>query len=240
MRELVKLRGNGYRDIPGLWQRAGLSLSTLETLAKADAFRSIGLDRRQALWEVKALADRPSALAEEQHILEPVVSLPVMRPSEHVVQDYAATSFSLKGHPVGFLRPKLEKMKAVPAKRIWDIKPGTPVKLAGIVLVRQQPPTASGVVFVTVEDETGVANLIVFNDVYKKFRKELLAARLLLVEGKLERESDVIHIVAKSLCDLTPWLKDLSKPLETEMPLFTTSRDEAATIKSIPEARNFR
>jgi error-prone DNA polymerase len=245
MERLIAARRGGYKDIASLWQRAGLSISTLENLARADAFRSLGLDRRQALWEVTALAEKPSLLFGDQPheaIAEPAVALPAMCLSEHVVQDYASTSFSLKAHPVSFVRPKLEKLKAIPAKRICGLKSGTPVKLAGLVLVRQQPPTASGVVFVTVEDETGTANLILFKDVFEKFRKDLLSAKLLMVEGKLERESDVTHIIAKRLYDLSPWLRQLSHLDEAALPLLTSAaiegRDSGQT--AIPEARNFR
>jgi error-prone DNA polymerase len=157
------------------------------------------------------------------------------------VQDYASTSFSLKAHPVSFMRPKLNKLKAIPAKRIWDIKPGTSVKLAGLVLVRQQPPTASGVVFVTVEDETGVANLILFKNVFGKFRRDLLLAKFLMAEGKLERESDVIHIIVKQLYDLSPWLRELSHPNNTSLPLLaSTPGDRNIGQVVIPDARNFR
>jgi error-prone DNA polymerase len=151
------------------------------------------------------------------------------------VQDYASRSFSLKAHPVSFVRPKLDKLKAVPAKRMSEIKDGAPVKLAGLVLVRQRPPTAKGVVFVTVEDETGIANLILFKDVFEKFRRDLLSAKLLMVDGILERESDVVHIVAKRLYNLSPWLRELSRP-EEDFSLLAERGAESV----IPEARNFK
>ena len=238
LKRVVAQRGGGYTDISGLMRTGGLNLSALDTLAQADAFNSIGFDRRQALWEVKALSNSSAALFAPQvkeAIFEPAVQLPRMTEGEHVIHDYAATSLSLKRHPVSFVRGKLAELKVSPADRLPVIADGSPVKAAGLVLVRQRPGTASGIVFITIEDETGVANLVVFNTVFEQYRREILSARLLMVEGKLEREGEVIHIVARKFHDLSRWMRDLAEPeQQQELPLLKAEGDV------FPKARNFR
>jgi error-prone DNA polymerase len=215
---------------------AGVSQTALEKLADADAFRSLGLDRREALWEVSALADRPIALFEGQPTetaYEPPVGLPVMTASQHVVQDYAATSLSLKAHPVSFVREKLDLLKILrtgdlasrreneasgvesPGLRENEapkVRDGQTIKVAGLVLVRQQPGTASGVVFITIEDETGTANLVVFHKVFEAYRKTILQSRLLMVEGTLQIEGEVVHVIVKHCHNFSPLLRDLTTP----------------------------
>ncbi|NCC22309.1 MAG: error-prone DNA polymerase [Alphaproteobacteria bacterium] len=242
MERLAAARGDGYCDIAALRQKARLSLATLELLARADAFRSLGLDRRRALWEVTALTDRPAALfcdVPQDGIIEDEAELPAMTMGEHVVQDYAATSLSLKAHPVGFVRGRLNKMRAVSCETLPRLKDGTNLKLAGLVLCRQHPMTAKGVLFVTLEDETGTANLVVFKNVFKEFQKTLLIARFLMVEGKLERESGVTHIIARRFCDLSPWIRDLSNMGETALPLFEAAGDRSPEL-ALPKPREFR
>ncbi|HYD19172.1 MAG TPA: error-prone DNA polymerase [Patescibacteria group bacterium] len=247
MEHLVAVRGKGFDDVAALWQR-GVSVPALETLARADAFRSMGLDRRQALWEVRALADKPATLFEQtaqEAIAEPAVTLPRMSASEHVVHDYATTSFSLKGHPVGFVRERLDRLEAVTAAQLKGLQEGAKVKLAGLVLVRQRPPTAKEVCFVTLEDETGTANLVVFKKVFDTYRRALLPAKLLMVEGKLQREGDVIHIVAEGLYDLTPWLRGLTPADDSPPPLLQPPHprsqlpDRALADRSLPGSRDF-
>ncbi len=190
-------------------------------MARADALRYLGLDRREALWAVKGLpagtksaAPLPlfAAARAEELGTAPAVTLPAMRLSEHVVDDYASLRFSLKAHPLSFLRDGLAAEGIVEAKRLIELPNGKPVKVAGLVLVRQSPGTAKGVIFATLEDETGVVNVIVWPDVFARQRKVLLGARLLGVEGPLQREGLVIHVIAKRLVDLSPRLKQLSAP----------------------------
>lgn len=255
---LVQGRTASYKMVHELMD-AGVSQRTLEILADADAFRSLGMDRRQALWEVSALADRPVGIFEKQASeseKEPQLSLPLMRDSEHVVHDYATTSLSLKAHPVSFVREKLSLLKILSTKEAaasWD---GRLVKVAGLVLVRQRPGTAGGVCFITVEDETGVANLVVFQHLFEKYRKEILGARLLMVEGKLQREGEVVHVIVKRCFDLTSLLKGLTDTGHEELPLLTLSRSdervpyptenkrtqkrEQADGTVFPPARNFK
>jgi len=213
-RLLVAGRKPAYANIPEL-RDAGVSQLALERLADADAFRSLGLDRRQALWEVSALADRPIAMFEGQpaeSAYETPVALPGMSASQHVVQDYAATSLSLKAHPVSFVREKLDLLRIHPTAELAKCRDGDLVKVAGLVLVRQQPGTASGVVFITIEDETSTANLVVFHDIFQAYRKVILQSRLLMVEGKLQIEGEVVHVIVKHCHNFSPLLRDLTTP----------------------------
>src|SRR3989337_1155940 len=123
------------------------------------------------------------------------VALPEMSISEHVVHDYASTSLSLKAHPVSFVRPTLQQLHILSAHELTTAKNGQLVKVAGLVLVRQRPGTAGGICFMTIEDETGVANLVIFQNLFEKFRKEILQSRLIMVEGKLQIEGEVIHVI---------------------------------------------
>jgi error-prone DNA polymerase len=218
---LVAARDKPYRSVRDLWLRSGVSRAGLERLAEADAFRSIGLDRRAALWEVRALD--PAAAAERLPLFaaapenlsrEPAVELPEMPLGEHVVNDYRTLSLSLKAHPVSFLRSELSAQGIVEAGRLPEISNGRRVTVAGLVLVRQRPGTAAGVIFCTLEDETGVANVIVWPKVFERYRAVVLGARLLEVSGRLQSEQNVIHVVAEKMRDLTPLLAKLSsRPL---------------------------
>ena len=182
---------------------AGVSIAAIERLADADAFRSINLDRRQALWEITSLGDSPIALFKGQpseSTTEENISLPEMTLSEHVVEDYAATSLSLKAHPVSFVREKLQLFNVITTKELINHNDGDIVKVAGLVLVRQRPGTAGGICFITIEDETGTANLVVFRNLFENiYRKEILQSKLLMVEGKLQKEGEVIHVIVQPL-----------------------------------------
>ncbi|PTR01660.1 error-prone DNA polymerase [Mucilaginibacter yixingensis] len=191
----------------------GIPQPALQKLADADAFRSIGLDRRQALWEIAALADVPIAIFKDQPSetqLEGQISLPFMAPSEHVVEDIASTSLSLKAHPVSFLRYELNQLKVTPTGHIAEMQDGTPVKLAGMITVRQRPGTAKGVLFITIKDETSFANLVVWQKVFDQYKREILQAKLLMVEGKLQKEGDVIHVVVHKCYNMNNMLSQLT------------------------------
>ncbi len=208
--------GGPFRDVRDLKRRARLSHATLERLAAADAFRSLGLDRRQALWEVKALApaeDLPlfAWSASPDAGEEPEVELPRMALSEHVVNDYQTLRLSLKAHPMQFLRGDLAAGAIVPCAALRGMKDGAFVRVAGVVLVRQRPGSAKGVVFMTIEDETGVANTVVWPNALEKFRKVVMAARLIVVSGRIQRHGDIIHVVSSKLEDRSPWLARLSE-----------------------------
>ena len=215
-----------------LWLRAGLKLATLEKLAAADAFRSIqaelgfaktGLDRRQALWEVKALGSaEPLPLftyAEAREAgLEPAVELPAMPLSEHVVNDYQTLRLSLKAHPMSFLRERLSRpldgkrgRRILACDELRGAKDGAYVSVAGVVLVRQRPGSAKGVVFMTIEDETGVANAVVWPNTLERYRKVVMGARLIVIHGRIQRHEDIIHVVSARLEDRSDWLALLSE-----------------------------
>src|SRR4029079_18336092 len=206
-------------------------------LAGADAFRSIGLDRREALWEVKT-KDRPVKLFAGQPAADAKgenVSLPVMSTSEHVVNDYAATSLSLKAHPVSFIREKLDQLHIVSTKQLAEMKDGDLVKVAGLVLVRQRPGTAAGICFMTIEDETGFANAVIWESLFEKFRKEIIQSRLIMVEGKLQIEQEVIHVIVKRCYDFSKLLRALTPANNENLPLLTLAYPDE---KSIPPAQN--
>jgi error-prone DNA polymerase len=271
---LVEARGERpYASVRELWLRAGLSRAALERLAEADCFRSMGLDRRQALWQVRGLdeaapllplftlsqgervprtssapqcaaqhpgaerrgeglrhwsnastaatphpaASRPPSphgrglrSAPPPWATEPDVALPEMPLGEHVVSDYRALSLSLKAHPVSFLRERLAARGIVASERLAEMRSGRRVTVAGLVLVRQRPGSAAGVLFATIEDETGVANIIVWPKVFESHRGIVMGARLIAVSGRLQSESGVIHVVAERLEDLSPLLAHLA------------------------------
>jgi error-prone DNA polymerase len=220
---LMKARGNGYPDPLALWRRSGLGGAALEVLANADAFRSMGLDRREVLWAVKGLPSAPlplfAAAGEEEHDGEPAVALSRMKLGEHVIEDYRALQLSLKAHPMALLRQEMNALGYATSAGLAEIAQDRPARFAGIVLVRQRPGTASGVIFATLEDETGVANIIVWPKVFERHRRILMTARLLGVEGTLQREGLVTHIVAGRLIDLTAHLHTLTDGGEIDTPL---------------------
>jgi error-prone DNA polymerase len=220
---LVAARGRGFDGVRHLEQAAKLSSEALTKLAEADAFRSLGLDRRQALWAVKgldggaenarlALPELPLfARADAEELRrEEAVQLTPMLLGEHVVEDYRSLRLSLKAHPLSQLRTRLKARRVTPNGTLETIKDGAPVRVAGLVLVRQRPGTAKGVIFATLEDETGVANIIVWSHVFERFRRIVLGARLLEVRGRLQKQGLVIHVVADEMSDLSAELSQLS------------------------------
>ena len=240
-RAIERTRGAGFDSIRDLWLRTGLSLATLERLATADAFRSLGLDRRDALWVVRGLRragdkdDLPLFAVAASGKLEPDVALPPMRLGAHVVEDYRHLRLSLKAHPVSFLRADLDRRGILRHESLAAIPSGRRVTVAGLVLVRQRPDSASGVIFMTLEDETGVANTIVWPKVFETFRPVVLGARLISLTGKLQNESNVIHVVADRIDDLTPLLERLS-----EEPALMDQLAPAADVHAVmPRGRNF-
>ena len=261
----------GFDDIYAIWLESGLEPSTLERLANADGYTSLGLTRRQALWAVRGLKDRPLPLFAAAEIREqksgvgkrpspspsplmregrgegdvspdptsgdaanssnavpapetnpayessieygdePNVDLPPMPVGEEVINDYASVRLSLKHHPLALLRPGFDKMRHIRAEELSRIKVGTFVRVAGLVIGRQRPGTASGVIFMTLEDETGVANVVVWPKMFQRNRKTVLRSRLLSVAGKVEKEGLVIHVIAARLIDMTDRLIDLGR-----------------------------
>ncbi|GLR80085.1 error-prone DNA polymerase [Azospirillum oryzae] len=208
---IVLSRAGGYRDPYDLWRRARLPVAALEKLAKADAFRSVGLDRRGALWAVRALGDQPLPLfarLDGPMAEEPEAPLPAMALGEHVVMDYTSLSLSLKAHPLSLLRDGLPGI--TPAERLAWTRDGRRLTTAGLVLVRQRPGSAEGVVFITLEDETGVANLVVMPDAFETFRRPIMTARLMAATGRVQNQEGVVHLRVESLIDLTHRLSELT------------------------------
>jgi error-prone DNA polymerase len=207
-----------------LWLRGGLSPSVLSALAEADAFRSLGLDRRAALWAVRGLGragdkdDLPLFRLVEPGVCEPDADLPPMPLGEHVVEDYRHLRLSLKAHPLSFLRPRLAARGVLASVDLARIGVGGSARrevkargtVAGLVLVRQRPGSAQGVVFLTLEDETGVANIIVWPKVFERWRAAVVGARLVAVTGAIQNEAGVVHVVADIFEDLSPLLALLS------------------------------
>jgi len=242
MKLLVSSRGAGYRSITAL-RDVGVSLAALEGLADADAFRSMGLDRRKALWEVSALKDMPVELFKGQpseSVLETQVELPLMAKGEHVVQDYATVGLSLKAHPVSFVRDQLNMLNIRPCFTINnESTDGQLVKVAGLVLVRQRPGTAGGVCFITIEDETGYSNLVVFEKLFETYRKEILHSRLLMVEGRLQREGQVVHVIVSKCFDFTKILGKLLQRESDDLPVLTLSLgDEKSALGAAQDKRS--
>jgi error-prone DNA polymerase len=219
-----------YRDVRDLWRRSGLKRASLERLAAADSFRSLSLDRRQALWEVRGLplevplplfdhAGTADAGAEQE------VTLPLMPLSEHVVNDYRTLRLSLKAHPMSFLRARIAASRIAACADLKRCRDGAKVSVAGVVLVRQRPGSAQGVVFMTIEDETGIANSVIWPNVLERERKVVMGARLVVVHGRVQRHEDIIHVVAGRLEDRSDWLNLLSEDGE-ELSLALANADE--------------
>jgi error-prone DNA polymerase len=217
---IVAARGNAYGDPVAVWRRAGVPPAALARLAEADAFRSMGLGRREALWAVKPLGAAPlplfAAAGEEDRGAEPAVILPAMSDGEAMTADYRAMRLSLRHHPLELLRGGLAGV--TPAARLAGLDDGSRVSVCGLVIARQRPGTAKGVIFATLEDETGIANVIVWPDCFERFRRAVLAARLLRVTGKLQRQGIVMHVISEVIEDLSPRLDALGDPPDPGAP----------------------
>ncbi|WP_424943825.1 error-prone DNA polymerase [Aliiroseovarius crassostreae] len=211
---IVAARGNGYQDPQSLWLRAGLRPDVLTRLAEADAFSDMGLTRRDALWQVKAIKS-PSPLPlfndpiDGEIVDEPTVILPNMQLGEEVVEDYVSTRLTLRAHPMELLRPTLPGL--VTHAALPDIPLGR-YSVCGLVITRQRPGTASGVIFLTLEDETGVSNVVVWPKIYEQFRRIVMGGRLLRVTGYLQREGIVVHLIAQHVEDMSHKLSELGHP----------------------------
>lgn len=254
MEKLVAHRGSGYKTLIDV-SNAGISKSTIERLIDADAFRSIGIDRRQALWELPTIDDKPIGLFKEEKA-QPVaqqLALPLMSQSEHVVHDINFTGLSLKAHPVSFVREELDKLKVSPTAKLKDMTNGAWVKVAGLITVRQRPGTAKGVLFITIKDETGYANLVVWGKVFEKFKREILQSKLLMVEGRVQIEGRVVHVITNQCFNLNRLLLTLtpnqSQAVEaiiaqgdgkSNLPISKKEMRESAVESVFYKGRNFR
>jgi len=253
---LIKARNlKAFSSLEDFAQRARLPRKALLMLADADCFRSIGLDRRAALWSARRLPNDETlplfaALNEDEHPCEEIKPLPVMPLPEHVVADYQTTGLSLKGHPMGFLRELFTLEKTYSCRDAVNAKDGSFLRCAGAVLVRQRPGTAKGVVFMTIEDETGIANIVIWRKVFERYRKEVMGARLVLVEGHIQRAEGVTHIVAQRFEDRSFEMKRLSD-WEGDVPLspadeatrpaqdHRSTRRHPRNVRILPKSRDF-
>ncbi len=256
---LIAARAAGYPSVGSLNRRAGLTAATIETLAAADAFRSLGLDRRAARWQARAIGEGSPlplfAVLEEQAagggaIAEPTVSLPPSAPSEQVLDDYCALGLSLKAHPMSFLRASLTAERVASAAAAQKAGDGSRLVVAGVVLVRQRPGSAKGVIFITLEDETGVLNLVVWPAVLQQFRRVVMTSRLLLARGRIQRSPEgIVHLVAERLVDRTADLDRLGvrsprQPAFADTPPFKRHVQalprHPRNVRVIPKSRDFR
>ncbi|MEX2648087.1 MAG: error-prone DNA polymerase, partial [Alphaproteobacteria bacterium] len=218
-RRLVAARAPGFADLADLARRACPSRETVERLAGADALAPLALDRRGAAWAAMGLELDPLPLFAASARREAEVRLAPLAESEEVVEDYATLRLSLRRHPVAFLREDLASEGVVPCAALARLRPGRRVAVAGLVTVRQRPSTARGIIFATIEDETDIANLVIFPDVFERFRRATLGAVLLGATGTLEREGLVIHVLVDRLDDLTDRLTALRRASVPQTPL---------------------
>jgi error-prone DNA polymerase len=203
-------RQGPFRSVQDFARRTRLGRATIARLAKGGAFGSLCPDRREALWQALAQGPKPLPLLDcLEADADPPAALPRMSAAEEVLADYRTAGFSLRAHPLKFLRARLDRRRIARAEQLKILPDGGPVRVAGIVLVRQRPGTAKGITFVTLEDETGQANLIIRPDVWNRFRQAAHGATLLMAQGRLQRQNDVIHVLVTRLENLSDQLAEL-------------------------------
>jgi error-prone DNA polymerase len=244
---IIQARDRPFADLEDLRCRAGLSGPALDALAAADALGSLALTRRTGLWAARGLPRAGSAPLFAAMGLEEAdgpAPLPPAALSQEVVQDYETLRLSLKAHPVSFLRPEYARMGALPAKAVADLGDGRRAAMAGVVLVRQRPGSAKGVCFMTLEDETGVVNAVIWPKIFKAHRPVIMGARLILIRGRVQRADGVVHLVAESLEDRTRDLLSLSQnpagaAVSTTALSQQSSRNHPRDVRVMPRSRDF-
>ncbi len=209
-----------FESVDDVWRRSNVPSQALVQLAEADAFRpAFGLERRDALWAIKALRDEPlplfvAAAEREERVFaeqqEPAVALRQMTEGHNVVEDYAHVGLTLREHPISFLRRDLSARRIVTCADAMSARDKSWLCVAGLVLVRQKPGSAKGVMFITIEDETGIANVVVWPSLFEKRRRVVLGASMMAIQGKIQREGDVVHLIARQLNDLSSDLSALA------------------------------
>ncbi len=244
---IVTARGNlPYASIEEIQRRASVGRGALDRIGEADGFRSLEHSRRSGLWQVKGLRDAPLPLfaaADARDGLlrdeapEPEVMLSPMGEGAEVVEDYRASGLSLRAHPLAFLRDELTQRRMISCAALRSTKDGRYVELAGIVLVRQKPGSAKGVMFITLEDETDVANLVVWTNVFEKNRRTVLGASMMGVRGQVQREGDVIHVIAQRLDDLSPLLASVGNRADVAN-IYRQSRADVVRSPMSPDPRD--
>lgn len=236
-----------FTSVDDLWRRCGVPVAALTRIAEADGFRpAFDLARREALWAIKGLRDEELPLfaaaskragATVAEVKEPAITLRAMAAGREVVEDYSHTGLSLRRHPVSFLRADLSGRRIVSCAEAMGSRDGRWLEAAGIVLVRQRPGSAKGVMFVTVEDETGIANLVVWTKVFEKFRRIILSSGMIAVKGRIQREGEVVHLVAHRITDLSSELASIGQR-EGAFPLPYGRGDEFHHGSSSPDPRS--
>ncbi len=231
-----------FRSVDEVWRRSSLPVSVLVTLAEADTFLpALGQSRRDALWTIKGLCDKPlplfDALASE--IDEPAVVLKTMTAGSEVVSDYGHVGLSLRRHPLAFLRGELGERGIITCREGNSRADKDHVVIAGMVLVRQRPGTAKNVTFMTVEDETGIVNTVIWNRLYEEQRRLILTARMVAINGQIQKEGDVVHLVAKRLTDLSDLLDSVSER-ENAFPVPKSRGDDFRHGEPGPDPRTLK
>lgn len=238
-----------FVSVDDMWRRSSVPTEALVQIAEADAFLpSLNLERRDALWAIKALRDEPlplfaaaaergmATIAEQQ---EPEVTLRQMTQGHNVIEDYSHTGLTLRQHPVAFLRKDLWARNIITCAQAMDARDGRWVYTAGLVLVRQKPGSAKGVTFITIEDETGPANIVVWPSLFEMRRRVVLGSSMMAINGRIQREGEVVHLVAQQLLDLSGDLVGLADR-ETEFKPPTGRGDEFAHSGGGPYSRERR
>ncbi|WP_420143971.1 error-prone DNA polymerase [Sphingobium sp.] len=232
-----------FESVEEVWRRAGVPRAAIERLAEADAFACISQDRRQGLWKVKGLGEAPLPLfaaADEREARfspegrEPGVTLQPMSEGREVVEDYRSLQLSLRAHPLQFLRAQLDAMRIVRCADLMSIRNGRNIEVAGVILVRQQPGSAKGVLFVTIEDETGVAQGILWPDRFEIYRRQVMTASMIAMRGRLQKEGEVIHIICDRIIDHDEMLRSIGR---SEFPI-VPGRGDGATHGGGPDPRD--
>jgi error-prone DNA polymerase len=232
-----------YDSVEDVWRRAGVPRAAIERLAEADAFHGIAENRRQGLWKVKGLGEAPLPLfaaadAREGAVsaegIEPDVALRPLTAGREVVEDYRSTQLSLRGHPVSFLREKLDQMGIIRCGDLAGIRDGRNIEVAGVILVRQRPGSAKGVLFVTIEDETGIANGILWPDRFEIYRRPIMSSSMITMGGRLQKEGEVIHVICDRILNHDDMLRSIGR---TDF-LVTPSRGDGASNGGGPDPRD--
>ncbi|MCU4181817.1 error-prone DNA polymerase [Bosea sp. BH3] len=245
-------RAGGYHGVEELMRRADLPARAMRLLADADAFRSLGLDRREALWAVRRLPDDavlPLFQAAQARELgrESTLALPAMPLAEHIVTDYQTVRLSLKGHPMQLLRPRFSREGILSCAETETKRDAAYARTAGIVLVRQRPGNGNAI-FVTLEDETGVTNVVIWARLFERFRREVMGARLMLVEGRVQKSPEgVVHLMAQRILDRSADLLSLSDTHRAEIrPVVDELRNpppprhrHPRNVRILPKSRDF-
>jgi error-prone DNA polymerase len=218
---IVGARGDlPYDCVEDVWRRAGVPRAAIERIAEADGFACLSEDRRQGLWKVRGLGEAPLPLfaaadAREANFspegLEPRVALRPMTEGREVVEDYRTLQLSLRAHPLSFLREELDRMGIVRCADLGSIRDGRNIEVAGVILVRQRPGSAKGVLFITIEDETGIANGILWPDRFDIYRRQVMAASMIAMRGRVQKEGEIIHVICDRITDHDVMLRQVGR-----------------------------